>query len=102
LNGTGVCVYTVHPGAVETDIFRFLGGPLKIVLNIISSLLFKTSEQGATTQVRVASDPSLANECGKYWSHCQIANESGFAKNFNFARKLWDETEKLISRKMKV
>eukprot|EP01091_Cochliopodium_minus_P021409 TRINITY_DN9786_c0_g1_i1.p1 TRINITY_DN9786_c0_g1~~TRINITY_DN9786_c0_g1_i1.p1 ORF type:complete len:320 (+),score=68.45 TRINITY_DN9786_c0_g1_i1:37-996(+) len=101
LKGTGVCTYSVHPGGVSTEFGRFMDGPIKFLFDLISALVFKTPEQGATTQVRVASDPTLANECGKYWSHCQIANDSGFSKNSNKAKQLWEETEKLIAQKLK-
>jgi hypothetical protein len=50
----------------------------------------------------VASDPSLQNSCGKYWSDCEITKESNVAQNPLYAKRLWEMTEKAIQQKIKI
>ena len=49
-----VCTYTVHPGLVNTEIFRDD--------REYHQTFQYTSEEGAATQVMVASDPSLQSK----------------------------------------
>lgn len=63
LADTKVTTYSVHPGAVASDIWdrrtRVLGWILKPFLI--------SNEEGAKTQLRCATDPALASETGLYY-----------------------------------
>ena len=63
LAGTKVTTYSLHPGAVASDIWqrrtRVLGWVLKPFLI--------SNEEGARTQLRCATDPALARETGLYY-----------------------------------
>lgn len=41
LKGSGLTTYSLHPGAVKTDIFRHIRGILKIILNLLMNSFFK-------------------------------------------------------------
>ena len=63
LAGTRVTTYSLHPGTVASDIWsRRLG----FLASLIRPFMI-TNEDGARTQIRCATDPSLAGETGLYY-----------------------------------
>lgn len=63
LGQSGVTTYALHPGGVASDIWqRRLGW----FANLLKPFLI-SNEQGALTQLRCATDPSLAGESGLYY-----------------------------------
>ena len=98
LKNSNVCVYSVHPGIVATDLVRDFPKSVENFLRPIINLLFKTPEQGASTQIMLASDPSLQTRCSRYWADCDIHEEAPFAKNPIFAKNLWAKTESLLQQ----
>lgn len=93
LQGTGVTINSLHPGAVSTDILRnsfwlkYATYPLRFLL--------RTAKSGAQTSLTVALDPDLAKVSGKYFDDCSIKNESKLAQDDDTAEWLWRESEKL-------
>ena len=100
LEGSGVCVYSVHPGAVATELNRDIPEWAGSAWRFVQKIFFKTSEEGAWTQVLLASEPSLANQCGKYWSDCKVEEESALVRNPILALNLWRNTEDAIHSKL--
>ncbi len=66
LSGTGVTTYSLHPGVVQTDLWRHLSGPQQVVMKIVSPFT-KNSTQGAQTTIYCAVEPSLEKESGGYY-----------------------------------
>lgn len=61
--GTPLRAYSLHPGAVASDIWREVPWPLRKLL-----LLFLiTNEQGAQTTLYCASSPEVAEHSGRYY-----------------------------------
>ncbi|XP_064202191.1 retinol dehydrogenase 12-like [Anguilla rostrata] len=89
LQGTGVTVYAVHPGVVQTELWRHLSAPLKVTFAVMKPFT-KTSVQGAQTSIYCAVAPELENETGQYYSDCAQANPSTAAKDDVMAQKLWE------------
>jgi retinol dehydrogenase-12 len=70
ITGTGVTAYSLHPGAVQTDLQRHMF-PYPIVGPILRKLLsswFLTAEAGAQTTIYCATEPSLHGISGKYYT----------------------------------
>src|SRR6185312_14198305 len=65
-----VTTYAVHPGAVATDVWRRVPGPIRWILK----KFLRTPEQGAMSMLKTATDPALAQETGNYY------NENGEQK----------------------
>ena len=63
LEGSGVTVNCVHPGAVATNI----GAPSDLVARV-TRVILKSPEQGARASLRVALDPALASTSGSYFN----------------------------------
>jgi len=100
LEGTGVTTYSLHPGVINTEIFRYLSpekNPLSyFYVKVIGMLIFKDLTEGAQTQICCAIDPSLANETGKYYKDCVETEPSSAARDDETAKRLWDVSTKLV------
>jgi hypothetical protein len=55
--------------------------------------IFKTPLSGAQTTIRLAVDPELENETGKYYSDCVEKAPSRAAQNDETAEWLWKTSE---------
>ncbi len=84
-NATSNCV---HPGSVETNIFRNAARR--------STRPRKTPAQGAATICYVAADPVLAGVSGYYFVDCNPEEPSAQMQDTGLARKLWDVSEELV------
>ncbi|XP_077409869.1 retinol dehydrogenase 12, like isoform X1 [Vanacampus margaritifer] len=89
LQGTGVTAYSLHPGVVQTDLWRHLNGPQRFLMKLVSPFT-KTSAQGARTSVYCAVEPALDRESGGYYSDCAAADCSAAGKDDELAQKLWE------------
>jgi len=97
---------TLHPGVVQTDLARYTigeekwkdlkskapSGLEKVLLNA-AALFLKTVEEGASTQVYLASGAEGALKKGAYYDDLKPQNLPAFAKDENKARLLWDQSE---------
>ncbi|XP_072307203.1 retinol dehydrogenase 12-like [Eucyclogobius newberryi] len=89
LQGTGVTAYSLHPGVVQTDLWRHLNGPQQFVMKVVSPFT-KSSIDGAQTSIYCAVEPSLENESGGYYSDCSPAKCSSKAQDDDMAQRLWE------------
>ncbi|KAH8325219.1 hypothetical protein KR074_012217 [Drosophila pseudoananassae] len=111
LEGTGVTVNALHPGAVNTDIVdslpsamkyvaihRFITFIIKFFVRFIAKpamwMFFKTPKSGAQTSLYAALDPELEKVTGKYFSDCKPKEVSSAAKDEKTAKFLWTESQK--------
>lgn len=88
LEGTGVNVYSLHPGIIASEIWRNFPQPIKwlVTLPMISN------EQGAVTTLHCATHPDLASESGLYYDKCKPKTPSKLARDFALAEKLWNKS----------
>lgn len=96
LQGTGVTTYSLHPGVVQTDLWRHLSGPQQFVMKVVSPFT-KSSTEGAQTTIFCAVEPALENESGGYYSDCAPAKCSAPAQDEDLAQKLWELSCKMLS-----
>ena len=102
---------TLHPGVVNTDLWRYIVGEEKLAkikeqdtvslesLALSATSLFtKTPEQGASTQVFLASNDDLVK--GAFYDEMkEKTNLPAFAKDEAKAKALWDVSEELAGIK---
>uniref|UniRef100_A0A3B3XJN9 Retinol dehydrogenase 12, like n=1 Tax=Poecilia mexicana TaxID=48701 RepID=A0A3B3XJN9_9TELE len=96
LEGTGVTTYSLHPGVVQTDLWRHLSAPERFFMKIAKPFT-KDSVEGAQTTIYCAVEPSLEKESGAYYSGCAAASCSAAGKDDELAQKLWELSCKMLS-----
>jgi NAD(P)-dependent dehydrogenase (short-subunit alcohol dehydrogenase family) len=103
----GVTANALHPGAIKTNLQRFVGGNLKSPPEF-----HKTVQQGAATSVFLATSPMLDGIGGRYFYNCNeaepvkcrpkdLAKAMGAVATYSLdlknADRLWEESLRLIS-----
>ena len=87
--GTRATSNSLHPGSVDTNIFR------NAQRNNPGRTL-ETPVEGAATQCYLATHPALAETSGYYFVDCNPVEPSPQMQDAALARKLWDESAKLV------
>jgi NAD(P)-dependent dehydrogenase (short-subunit alcohol dehydrogenase family) len=87
LDGTGVTVNAVHPGFVNTNFQRAAG------LNMRGPL---TPEEGADTQIWLATSPEVEGVTGKYFVRRRDTRSSAASYDEAVARRLWAASARLV------
>jgi NAD(P)-dependent dehydrogenase (short-subunit alcohol dehydrogenase family) len=87
--GSGVTTYAVHPGVIDSDIWRRLPGPLRAV----NRLRLATVEEGARTTLHCALSPAAAVQSGLYYSDCRPVAPSPAGRDTALAAELWRRSE---------
>lgn len=100
LQDTGVTTYSLHPGAVNTELQRHLDDTYFRGANLLNRafarLFFKTPEEGAQTSIYCSVDEKLANQTGLYYSDCKEKVPSVRARDPEVAKKLWEVSAKMV------
>ena len=97
----GACIFSLHPGNIETHINRDMPHWLFPFFRVIQKLFLLSPKEGALSTIFLASDPSLQNSCGKYWEGCSMSDEAPVVRDQELAKKLWDKTEEILRSKLK-
>jgi len=94
LEGTGVTVYSLHPGIIRTDLARDFDD--KCCLACVYKCFFcccpcmtKSIEEGAKTTLYCAMEPSIAQHSGRYYSDCREYRAKPYATDPVLAERLW-------------
>ena len=101
LKGSGITVYSLHPGVIATELWRHMGDHGTVLYSLLSilwrgvSLFIKTPESGAQTTIFCAVDESVANETGLYYADCRQATLAKHARVEGEPKRLWEISEKL-------
>jgi NAD(P)-dependent dehydrogenase (short-subunit alcohol dehydrogenase family) len=92
LEGTDVTTYSLHPGAVASDVWRevpaLLRGPMK--------LFMKSTKDGAKTSLHCATSPDAARETGLYYDNSKPKTPSKLATP-ELGAELWERSEAWVS-----
>ncbi|TAQ87230.1 hypothetical protein B7494_g4461 [Chlorociboria aeruginascens] len=103
-NDTNVTAFSLHPGAIWTELSRSLDEEgRKTIEGTAPNGWWKTLEQGAATTLVAAFDPKLAEldvggtVCG-FLSDCQLTDDLAmpWARDPKTAARLWDQSEKMM------
>jgi len=96
LEGTGVNVFSLHPGVVRTGIVREASLGMRIGFGLAVSIFGKNTKQGSQTSIYAAISPSLNEKGGSYLADCEISKASDEANNPEIAKKLWDISAEMV------
>lgn len=93
LAGSGVTSHCVHPGMVDTEVWRRVPRALRPLLRLFGLI---SPEQGALTTLHCATDPALQTHSGRYYARCQEKAPSALGQDAALARSLWEHSERWI------
>lgn len=96
LEGTGVTANCLHPGMIDSGIWRNVPAPLSWGLHLIVKGFFKTPAQGSQTTVMLAVSDEIANVSGKYFMDCREREVSSGANDMAKAKKWWEISEGIV------
>ena len=94
----GIASFSVMPGVIQTDLFRFMEPAAKAEAMARLGSLSKTPEQGAATSVWAAVSTTLDGKGGLYLENCQIADPAtsnppagvaAYVQDSETASRLW-------------
>ena len=89
LEGTGVTVNCLHPGAVATRLGQNNGRIAGVLIKLLAPL-FRTPEQGAATSIYLATSPEVEGVSGRYFDRCKERRSSSSTYDEAQARRLWE------------
>ena len=93
LADTPVTTYSLHPGAVASDIWRELPGPVQFIMK----RFMLTNEEGAKTQIYCATAPELSAVSGRYYERSRENRPSKLAQDDALAREMFVRSEAAIA-----
>ncbi|TMD05544.1 MAG: SDR family oxidoreductase [Chloroflexi bacterium] len=96
LEGTGVTVNCVHPGAVATSIWDRAPVYARPIFALAKRIAMISPEAGAATIVYLASSPEVVGKTGLYFEKNHPKAPSRLALDDALATRLWDESAKLV------
>ncbi|KAH7026794.1 hypothetical protein B0J12DRAFT_722109, partial [Macrophomina phaseolina] len=101
LANKGIVSYSLHPGAIITEISRGVKDEIAAELaNLVKESNPKHSnEEGASTTMVAALDPALNDVKEVYLDDCQLAQPATFAVDPEKAEKLWALSEELVKQR---
>jgi retinol dehydrogenase-14 len=95
LQGTGVTVNCLHPGAVATNIWSHAQWWAVPFLSL-AKLFMVTPQQGGDAIVFLATSPELEGQTGGYYESNKLVRPSRLAQDDALAAKLWDLSAKMV------
>jgi len=89
LTGSGVTANCLHPGAVNTGLWRQSRGLLRLAMKAIAPFCL-SPEEGSRGIVMLAASPELEKVSGKYFKKMREARSSTSSYDEGTARRLWE------------
>lgn len=93
VQGDGVLANVVHPGVVDTNIWRGSGWISWIAR--LFSWLYKRPEEGARSVVHLAASPEVEGVTGQYFKETEIVNPSPQAYDEKVEARLWAKSREM-------
>ena len=89
LEGESITVNALHPGYVNTQIFRDATWK-GLAMRFFARAFAISPEEGASTTLYLATSPEVAGETGGYYIRCKRVGSSRPSLDDEAARRLWD------------
>jgi retinol dehydrogenase 12 len=94
LSGTAVTTYSLHPGAVASNIWRAIPQPVQWLMK----RFMLSNEEGARTPLYCATAPELASTTGRYYEKSRETPPNPLAEDEALAKELWTRTEEAVTQ----
>lgn len=96
LEGWGVTVNCLHPGAVATSLGTQNGGFFSRNLPRLLKPFFRSPDQGAETSIYLCCSDEVAEISGEYFVNCKRRSPKPWAQDSVEADRLWAYTERCL------
>jgi dehydrogenase/reductase SDR family protein 13 len=87
LDRDGVTTYSLHPGAIASDVWRQVPWPIRPIIK----RGMQSPAEGARTSLYCATSPDVADESGQYYDDCRRKEPSAVATP-ELAAELWQRS----------
>ncbi|XP_064637353.1 dehydrogenase/reductase SDR family member on chromosome X-like [Lineus longissimus] len=87
--GCYVTTNALHPGVVNTDLYRHVHPSIRGLLLLMARYLLKTPRQGADTSLYAALSEDLEGRGGLYLDNCRPVKSANDTYNIQLQRELW-------------
>ncbi|KAJ3319718.1 hypothetical protein HDV06_006134 [Boothiomyces sp. JEL0866] len=85
--------FSLHPGAVSTDIYNALPS----FLTFVGRLFFLTEDQGAMTTLYCALEEGLEDKSGLYFDDCKVAKHHELVNDQSVVDGLYNKSRELLA-----
>jgi len=92
LAGSGVSTASLHPGVIDTGIWRHTPK----IFQALNRLRLAPLEEGVRTSLYCALEPAIAARSGLYYSDCAAVLPAPAARDAALAVRLWDWSEEAL------
>jgi NAD(P)-dependent dehydrogenase (short-subunit alcohol dehydrogenase family) len=95
VRGAAITVNALHPGSVGTNFGRNNGGLWNAIFNLVSYFTL-SPEDGAKTNIYLASSPDVTTVSGKYFDNCKAVPSSKASYDEGAQKRLWDVSAEMV------
>jgi len=92
LEGYDITTYSLHPGAITSELARNLPCTVGHLINFISAPFLRDTIYGAQTIMYTMLDDDVTQHSGKYFSNCALEELSESATNQTLGEELWEKS----------
>ena len=97
LQGKGVTVNCLHPGAVSTGIGKNNGGFIADLAHMLLKPFFRSPEKGAETSIYLCTSDEVSDISGAYFFDCKAIKPKTWAEDDDAAERLWAYSEECVN-----
>ncbi|XP_060067663.1 dehydrogenase/reductase SDR family member on chromosome X-like [Ylistrum balloti] len=91
-----VSINAVHPGIVNTPLYRHVHWGIKWLLDVVARLTYKTPVQGADGILFLALSDSLEGRSGEYFDNCSQVSSKGISYNKDLQEELFKKSTEIV------
>jgi retinol dehydrogenase 12 len=95
LKGTKVTVNCLHPGIIRSALGHQIEGFWAGIIKNVSKYMTQSPQKGAKTSIYLATETSIADVTGKYWTDSKVKEPLAICNNQEYQNQLWDYCTKV-------
>lgn len=95
LKGTGITANCLHPGVIDTGIYRYVRFPASLFVHCFK-LCMKTVDEGILTNIYCITAEELKGVSGKYFVDCTETALAGKYMDEQVNKEFWEATRGIV------
>jgi retinol dehydrogenase 12 len=97
LEGTKVTVNCLHPGIIRSALGHQIEGFWAGIIKNVSKYMTQSPQKGAKTSIYLATETSIADVTGKYWTDSKVKEPLPKCNNEEYQNQLWNYCLKITN-----